>query len=57
MFAVKKYVYEVKETPEHNFREWLTETNYERYKNQEQEYTISEGAKIFNSLYACNVKV
>ena len=50
MFAVKKYVYEVKETPEHNFREWLTETNYERYKNQQQEYTISEGAKIFNSL-------
>lgn len=50
-----KFNYDVSQTPEDNFRLWLDMTNYKSFRIEGTEYTIEEGKKIFNSLYAVNL--
>lgn len=57
MFTAKQFAYDVNATPFDNFSIWFSETNYERYKNNEAEYTAKEASKIFNSLFAVNINI
>ena len=54
-YAVNQFVFDPKESDYKNFLHWLPETNYERWKNGDKEYTVEEGKKVFNSLFAVNL--
>jgi hypothetical protein len=54
-YAVNQFVFDPKESDYKNFLHWLPETNYERWKNGDREYTVEEGKKVFNSLFAVNL--
>lgn len=49
------FSYDVSESMESNFLRWFDMTNYEHYKYGEKELSVTEGKKIFNSLFAVNL--
>jgi|TARA_R100000482_G_scaffold120335_1_gene65514 hypothetical protein len=50
-----QFFYDVSESPDDNFIRWFEMTNFKSFRIEGTEYTVEEGKKVFNSLFAVNL--